>query len=36
VNWQFHGSDYFIQIKESIPPKTELEWLDRVQENFKD
>jgi len=35
VNWGFYGEDYFSKLKKE-PVKTELEWLDRVQDNFKE
>jgi hypothetical protein len=35
------GTDWYIPVKcfkvfEYVPPKTELEWLDRVRDNFKE
>lgn len=34
VHWGFHGANYYSLIQR-IPPKNDIEWLDRVKENFK-
>lgn len=35
VMWAFYGEDYFTIYKEYDAPKNDIEWLDRVKENFK-
>lgn len=32
----FEMNTYFVPFLKREPPKTELEWLDRIQENFKE